>query len=488
MLRDVVLYALNYHKPHSMNSIYTLTSAFTLTLLTLSAGILAQTAEPLDSYTAAEINYLASFFQIPSTIYTAEYAVDAYRVTYDMPYLDSTISVSGALFVPQGVDSLCSLPVMTYMHGTVFERTDAPSFLPLEGRLGFLMSSPGFIVLMPDYVGLGTSQLMHPYVHAQSEADAGVYLIQAAEALGVELDYSFNGEFFSSGYSQGGHASMALSRELETNWADTYPLTASAPLSGPYDISGTQFPETFESPSYSNPAYLAYNVIGWNSYYGTLYDDLSEIFQEPYATGLPGMFNGETSGQAINTYLPFLLADLLQPGLVDSIMADPNHPFNVAAQDNDVYEWVPQSPMKMYYCTEDEQVFYNNAIIAEEWMTANGALNVTTSDGGPFNHSDCAGPAIFGGMIWMQGYHVECIPDNILEIDETVWSITPNPVVNGTTTLRGLPTNVTWNLRDISGRLLTNGMGAEVDFTGLPEGVYFIQTNGWGTKKVLLHF
>jgi len=66
-------------------------------------------------------------------------------------------------------------------------------------------------------------------------------------------------------------------------------------------------------------------------------------------------------------------------------MADPNHPFNVAAQDNDVYEWVPQSPMKMYYCTEDEQVFYNNAIIAEEWMTANGALNVTTSDGGPFN-------------------------------------------------------------------------------------------------------
>ena len=212
MLRDVVLYALNYHKPHSMNSIYTLTSAFTLTLLTLSAGILAQTAEPLDSYTAAEINYLASFFQIPSTIYTAEYAVDAYRVTYDMPYLDSTISVSGALFVPQGVDSLCSLPVMTYMHGTVFERTDAPSFLPLEGRLGFLMSSPGFIVLMPDYVGLGTSQLMHPYVHAQSEADAGVYLIQAAEALGVELDYSFNGEFFSSGYSQGGHASMALSR------------------------------------------------------------------------------------------------------------------------------------------------------------------------------------------------------------------------------------------------------------------------------------
>jgi len=467
---------------------HNLFSVFSLSILTISSSVLAQTAEPIGSYTSGEVSYLASIFQIPAVVYTAEYAVDAYRVTYDMPYLDSTISVSGALFIPQGIDSLCSLPVLTYMHGTIFERTDAPSFLPIEGRLGFLMASPGFIVLMPDYVGLGTSDLMHPYVHAKSEADAGLYLLQAAETLGEELGYSFNGEFFSSGYSQGGHASMAFSRELETNWSDTYPLTASAPLSGPYDISGTQFLQTFENISYSNPAYLAYNIIGWNSYYGNLYEDLSEIFQEPYATELPGMFDGETSGQEINNYLPFLLSDLLQPGLIDEIISNPNHPFNLAAIDNDVYQWVPQSPMKIYYCTQDEQVFYENSLIAEAWMTENGALNVTTSNGGPFNHSDCAGPAIIGGMIWMQSYHVECIPESVGEIDKMVWSITPNPVVNGFSTLKGLPANVRWNLLDISGRLITSGISTEIDFTGLNEGIYFIQTDGWGTKKVLFNF
>ena len=92
-----------------------------------------------------------------------------------MPYMDEDIEVSGAMFIPVGVDSNCDLPIHTYMHGTIFERNQAPSFMSIEGILGYLMSSPGYIVLMPDYVGLGESQLMHPYVHAQSEADAGIY-------------------------------------------------------------------------------------------------------------------------------------------------------------------------------------------------------------------------------------------------------------------------------------------------------------------------
>ena len=73
------------------------------------------------------------YFQLPASIYTAEYGVDAYRVTYEMPYLDSTITVSGAMFIPVGTVEDCSLPVITYMHGTIFKRTDAPSFLILRG-------------------------------------------------------------------------------------------------------------------------------------------------------------------------------------------------------------------------------------------------------------------------------------------------------------------------------------------------------------------
>lgn len=466
---------------------FTLCLVHVLVSVTCSSFALSQTAELISTYTTEEIEDFADLLQLPANMYTADFNVDVYRVTYEMPYLDSIITVSGAMFIPVGTVEGCSLPVITYMHGTIFKRTDAPSFLSFEGSLGYLMSSPGFITLMPDYVGLGTSNLMHPYVHAQSEADAGIYLLQAAETLGLEMGFSFDGEFYSTGYSQGGHASMAFSRELQENWSEQYPVTASAPLSGPYDISGTQSVLTMESDTYSNPAYLAYNIIGWNSYYGNLYEDLNEIFQEPYATGLPDLFDGETDGATINAYLPVLLSDLIQPGILQELADNPNHPFNIAALENNVYEWVPESPMKIYYCTEDEQVFYQNALVAEAWMNANGATNVVSSNGGALSHGGCAGPAIAGGMFWMQSYHQECEIIAVDEVTELIWSISPNPSNAGTITLQGLPENVIWNVRDLAGRVVQVGEGPSINFSGYSEGVFLIETHKWGTKRVLLY-
>ena len=474
--------------------IKTTTHCFVTLLLAMTTytNTFAQTAELINTYTSAEIAVFANVLQLPASLYTAEFSVDAYRVHYEMPYLDSTITVSGAMFIPVGTGDVCSLPVITYMHGTIFKRTAAPSFLINEagineGSIGYLMSSPGYITLMPDYVGLGTSDLMHPYVHAQSEADAGVYLLQAAETLGLEMGFSFDDEFYSTGYSQGGHASMAFSRELQENWSDEYPLTASAPLSGPYDISGTQAIQISESDTYSNPAYIAYNIIGWNSYYGNIYEDLSEIFQEPYASGLPAMFDGATDAVTINAYLPDLLSEMIQPGIIAEITNNPDHPFNLAAIDNDVYEWVPLSPMKMYYCTEDEQVFYQNSLVAEEWMNANGATSVATSNGGALDHGDCAGPAIFEGMLWLQTYHEDCLIIEVGEIDELVWSIAPNPAINGTTTLHGLPLNVRWKVRDLAGRIVQVGEGVSINFSGFSEGMFLVETEKWGIKRVLLN-
>ena len=132
----------------------------------LSFSTSAQNAELLESYSQSQLALTAAVFGIPSDSFSADYDVNAYRVTYEMPYLEDTIVVSGALFVPQGFEDPCGLPLHLYMHGTIFKRTDAPSYLSIEGSFGGLMATLGQLVLMPDYVGLGTSSLMHPYVHA----------------------------------------------------------------------------------------------------------------------------------------------------------------------------------------------------------------------------------------------------------------------------------------------------------------------------------
>ena len=461
----------------------------TALFILLNTNTQAQTYEILATYSAIELANLAASFGVPSSVYSAEYGVNAYKVTYDMPYMGENIEVSGAMFIPiEFPYEACNIPVHTYMHGTVFKRTDAPSFLPFEAIIGYLMSSPGYIVLMPDYVGLGISELMHPYVHAQSEADAGIYMMKALEIMAIDIGINTSEQIFISGYSQGGHAAMAMAQEIEANWSDEYTITACAPMSGPYDISGTQFPMIGTTPTYSNPAYLAYNIIGWNSFYGNLYEDLSEIFQEPYASILPGMFDGESSGTEINAAMTPVIADLIQPGILENILNDPEHPFQIAAIDNDVFKWVPETYMQLYYCTADEQVFYENALIAAEWMTENGALHVTTSNGGNLDHGDCAGDAIFGGLVWMDQYRqlFDCIPESVSDFNNpSDWMIIPNPAINGHTTISGLPLDVAWNLRDISGRILESGNESNITLGECSPGVYFIETEGYGTKRFL---
>ena len=198
------------------------------------------------------------------------------------------------------------------------------------------------------------------------------------------------------------------------------------------------------------------------------------------------MFDGETSGGEINAALTPVIADLVQPGVIEEMLNNPEHPFILAAQDNDVFKWIPETYMQLYYCTADEQVFYENALIAAEWMTENGALHVTTSNGGNLDHNDCAGAAIFGGLLWMEQYREDCIPASVSDLNYYLdWDVIPNPAIDGYTTLNGLPQNVTWNLRDVSGRIIESGNGSSINLGDCSPGIYFIETEGYGTKRFL---
>ncbi|MCK7491427.1 MAG: hypothetical protein MZW92_06745 [Comamonadaceae bacterium] len=50
---------------------------------------------------------------------------------------------------------------------------------------------------------------------------------------------NLDGRIFPAGYSEGGYATMAAQREIETLHAGEFAITASAPAAGPYDLSGT---------------------------------------------------------------------------------------------------------------------------------------------------------------------------------------------------------------------------------------------------------
>lgn len=373
--------------------------------MTLSVACLAtilssaQTAELLESYTIEDIENIVSAFGFPDGLIELTYEVDVYKITYETLHPNGEMVVAtGALCLPSGV--VCPLPLSSYQHGTVALKTNVPSHLNSETNLGVLYASSGFATTMPDFIGLGDSPGMHLYVHADSEASASFDLIQAAEGMQEELGFNLDGQLFLWGYSQGGHATLALQRLVETEYSEEYTITASAPMSGPYDISGVQAEYLTGAEAYPTPGYLPYVVLSYQEVYGTLYEELEDVFLPEYAAIIPDLFDGTVSMGAINASFPSIPSQCLLPEVFEAFESDPEHPIRVALEDNDLYNWTPTAPTNLYYCEGDDQVSYLNAIVALEAFVENGSTSVDALNGGDFDHGGCAPIAMLGAYNW----------------------------------------------------------------------------------------
>lgn len=407
----------------------------------------------------------------------AENNVSMYKVIYNT--VDSqgepTIA-SGALFVPHIPG--CSLPVAVYNHGTVFLKSDVPSNNNGEGLIGKYMGAFGYLGILPDYVGLGESPGLHPYVHADTEASATIDMLRAAQEFCESEEIELNEQLFITGYSQGGQAAMATVHEIETNLSDEFTVTASAPASGPYDISNTQATPISSDLPYASPEYLPYVVFSYQQAYGTIYNDVSDFLVAPYDETLPPMFDGEHSGAEIAAAMPSVPSEIMQPDELDAFINDPNHPMRVALQDNDRYDWAPQSPMRLYYCTEDEQVFHENSLVTHTAMVSNGATDVTLMDMGELTHGGCAQPALFDVLFWFNDMKQECEGVGIAEHDGMRIELFPNPATSQVQ-LR-LSEAMTGNLRiqDVTGKTVwqqsINGTSTEIQTSSLNRGMYLL--------------
>jgi hypothetical protein len=308
-----------------------------------------------------------------------QYGVEVYQILYQTVNSRGNITqASGALVLPQNVKK--DLPLLSYQHGTVLEKTEVAS----QGRgdellVGMLLGSVGYATSMPDYLGLGASPGLHPYVHAKSTAVAVVDMLRASRAFCASKNQGLNNQLFLMGYSEGGYATMASHREIEQLHSAEFALTASAPMAGPHDISGTMLQIMIGDKTYNTPYYLPFTLFAYNEVYG-FFNAANEILLEPYATQLPPLFDGYHSGSEINSLMPSVPSKIFRPDFLDAMRLNPDHPFYLALQDNDLYNWTPVAPMHMYHCHADVTVPYMNSQVALDSFHARGATHVQLLD------------------------------------------------------------------------------------------------------------
>ncbi len=90
----------------------------------------------------------------------------------------------------------------------------------------------------------------------------------------------------------------------------------------------------------------------------------------------------------------------MKPDTISSFENNLNHPLRLALQENNLYDWTPQAPMHIIHGLADELVPFENAQLAYDTFSSNGAPNVNLipipeSFGG---HQDAAPFALLGAF------------------------------------------------------------------------------------------
>ncbi len=268
-----------------------------------------------------------------------------------------------------------------------------------------IYSAVGTVCLAADYLGLGDNKGIHPYMHAASTASVSLDMIKAVKTwLPSQMGLETNDQLFITGYSQGGHAAMALHRLIETE--TDIEVTGSIPMSGPYSISTGMRDLLLSEDDYVVVAYLAQVAISYQKVYGDIYPngEITQFFKPEYIEDIQKFINEEIDLWELNDILITKLTlneggaiskKMIFDSIVEDIISQDNHPVNVALRDNDVYDWAPVGDMRLLYCEGDDQIGFNNSLIAKQTMNANGAEHVVAINlNSAFNHSECVQPAI----------------------------------------------------------------------------------------------
>jgi hypothetical protein len=316
---------------------------------------------------------------------TTVYGYKAYKIPYTTTDEEgNAVSVSGLMVVPTGlpdiVYSTLGLSLVSDDHGTIFGNREAPSVIAStnntpDGSPIILTSLGGFVTLQPDYIGFGNSLgHYHPFILKNSLANATVDFIVAARTFATNNNINLNGQLFLTGYSEGGYAAMATLEKIENDGVLT--VAMAAPMAGPYTVEGLAT-TILQDVNLSVPSFMA--NVGY-AYAKAYTKDIATVINEPYASRLPTLFNGDFIRAEIDPQLTIVTtgaSGLFNPTFRFDVLTNSNNWFRQAARANDVYNWAPITPVKLVHCIGDDVIPYTISEATNNAMNLAGGVDVS---------------------------------------------------------------------------------------------------------------
>ena len=337
------------------------------------------------------------------------YGVTMYQLLYAIDEeIVSTPFASGLLMVPESTDGQ-ALPLLVYSHYTETNRAEVPSFLNSDSTaLAIYFGSQGYVVMAPDYLGLGDSPGFHPYFLAEGLQAAATGTLRASVQALDQLEIDTNGQLFLTGYSEGGNTNMILHRHLELNLASEFKVTASASMAGPYDLPFS-VKRVIKVPSNVDPrissAELALLIISFQRVYGGIYTDPIQIFNPAIAPMAELAFDGLHTPEEVLGIFNGPPLQVLQPSFVADIYNNPNNRFLSLLKMSNAYnwtDWIPQAPLRFYQGGADTESPFENSELAVAWVRSLGVDTQLVNLGPKVTHGDGLLPGFMAVLSWFE--------------------------------------------------------------------------------------
>ena len=341
----------------------------------------------ISTVTAAQLDAMTAAANLQTLTGTAKCDVTVVQINYQTIGVQpgEMTNASAAILIPGGAGCPGPFPLVAYGRGTnVFKvHTMANPEDPETIRLMSFFAAQGYAVVATDFLGYALSDYpYHPYAHADSEVSVIIDSIRAARRAAPSLGLRLNGKVMVTGYSQGGHSSMATQRAIERENSEEFNLVAAAHLAGPYYISNALI-DGVTNPISGVQIFVPFEITSWQKVYGNVYDKASDVFNSPYdshiETLFPTLLDQTTLAGMLPRGTPAEARDaMFVASYLNDLATNPNNATIIAGKKQDLLGWNPKAPTTLCGGLNDPTVKFSiNAQAAYDDFRSRGGANVT---------------------------------------------------------------------------------------------------------------
>lgn len=303
--------------------------------------------------------------EITSTVAQNAKGLQAYKIVYwTKNYIGKLVKASGLVTLPR---VNYQLSTVVHLHGTTINRDAVPSNFTKNPFLivDLYYASNGYIVISPDYLGMGEGEKYHLFVNDKTQTSSSYDLVIATNKFLSTLGIKRYNEYFITGYSQGGHAAMGFAKFNATK--NTTPLNIKYlyPGSGPYDLSDTTLNKSFfEKDIFPIASILpiilnSCHQMGYKQYENDPAEILTAEYVEDYKKHiLSGNYNILWGGSNWRK--------LMRPEAISAVQNNMNHPLRNCLRESDNYRWYNKYPTTLSTASLDLFIPPQNATKAQD--------------------------------------------------------------------------------------------------------------------------